>query len=113
MAFGTIDGVLRELRAENHVPMVSFVDALARQEWAGKLSYDLSMLRLWIARKGVPHPEAMVIYADGRGGGRPSAPYVDAFELTFFVDSRPGEVSTQGSAATLERLRSWADSHER
>jgi hypothetical protein len=109
----TIESVLHELREENHVPMARFAQELARQEWATSLSFDLSMLRLWVARKGVSHVEVMVTYGDGRGGGRPSEPYVDAFEVTFYVNSRPADVSRQDSAGAIERLRRWLDVKER
>jgi hypothetical protein len=109
----TIESVLDELREENHIPMAGFAQELARQEWAGRLSFDLSMLRLWIARKGVEHVEVMITYGDGRGGGRPSEPCLDAFEVTFFVDSRPAEVCMQDSAGAIERLRRWLDGEER
>jgi hypothetical protein len=80
----TIESVLDELREENHIPMA-----------------------------GVEHVEVMITYGDGRGGGRPSEPCLDAFEVTFFVDSRPAEVCMQDSAGAIERLRRWLDGEER
>jgi hypothetical protein len=109
----TIESVLNELREENHVPMVNFVEALNRQEWAARLSYDVSMLRLWIARKGVTRVQVMITYGDGHRGGRPLEPYVDAYELTIFADFKPDQMCTQDSVKTIERLQGWLESQER
>lgn len=105
----TLHSVLGELREEQHVPMTTLVEDLARSEWANSLCYDLSMLRLWISRKDAANAELMVVYADGRGGGRPSPPYDDAFETTIFSGSRAGERTTGSGTATVEKLQSWFD----
>ena len=103
----TIQSVLDELREEQHVPMLDLVEELQRRAWAGRLGWDLSMLRLWISSKDDGAIEAMVVYADGRGGGRASAPYLDAFATTLLDGSNPSEVSTESSADTIDTLQRW------
>ena len=103
----TLQNVLNELRYEQHAPMATLVEDLAQNEWANGLCYDLSMLRLWISRKSAATAEVMVVYADGRGGGRPSPPYEDAYETTIFGGADPDERLTGGRAATVKALRAW------
>lgn len=106
----TLWSVLEELREEQHVPMVTLLDALSEQEWAAKLCYDVSMLRLWISRQGREGVEVMVVYGDGRGGGRPVGPYLDVFEITFFAGADAGNVRTGTRENTIDTLRKWLES---
>jgi hypothetical protein len=103
----TIDDVTDELRDEGHRPMVRFVLELRERPWATELTFDLSMLRLWIARKGVPRVEAMIVYGDGRQGGRPRATDVDAYDLTFFREGGQDDLRALDAATALERIREW------
>ena len=103
----TLHSVLNELREERHVAMTALVEELARNEWADALCYDLSMLRLWISRKSSATTEVMIVYADARGGGRPSPPYDDAFEITIFGDSGAARRSMGSGTATIETLHAW------
>ncbi|MEZ4398408.1 MAG: hypothetical protein R3B06_00210 [Kofleriaceae bacterium] len=101
--------VLEELREEQHVPMAALLDALRQHEWATALRYDLSMLRLWISRQGTEVVEVMIVVGDGRGGGCPVEPYLDAFETTFFVGANAGNVKTGTKECTIEMLRQWLE----
>ncbi|MGE5737229.1 MAG: hypothetical protein ACM34E_19210 [Acidobacteriota bacterium] len=109
----SIAGVLGELQEESHIPMVGFVEELRRRPWATTLKYDLSMLRLWISREDAHDVEVMIIYDDGRKGGKPLEPYVDAFEMALFAGRDVSEVFTGTSFETIERLRAWLQQKSR
>lgn len=106
----TIDNVLHELCDEENPPMVRFVSELSRCDWAQTMVYDLSMLRLWIARPGSASVEIMVTYEDGRKGGRPAAPYVDVYEITEFSGAQRVRVSVHNLTDSLDWLSRWATS---
>jgi hypothetical protein len=108
MAYRTLDDVLEEARSEGHEPMGSLLDALRREPWARTLSYDMSMLRLWISQGEHHAPVIQVVYADGRGGGRPSPPYSDAFELTLLSGFGAGVVKCGVQAEVIASLGHWA-----
>jgi hypothetical protein len=100
---------MEELRDEGHGPMMKFVSALSRESWASGLDYDLSMLRLWIARKGVGRVEVMVTYGDGRKGGRPLNLDLDAYELTIFAGGGPQEAVIRNLHDTIDRIGAWLE----
>lgn len=106
----TLESVLLELRSEDHPPMVRLVEGLTRCHWAEALNYDLSMLRLWIARTNTEQVEVMVTYGDGRKGGRPIVPCVDSYEITLFAPSGAPQVSVHNLTGSLEWLRRWVSS---
>lgn len=110
MAMQPLWQVLEELREEQHAPMIALLDALRQHDWATTLRYDLSMFRLWIARPGVDAVEVMVVYGDGRGGGRPLKPYVDAFETTIFLGPGRPNVKIGTRENTIQSLRKWLES---
>lgn len=103
----SLEGVLSELVAENHPPMIELVNAIARESFAELLGCDLSMLRLWLGRsRSEKQHELMVTYADGREGGRPTPPFVDSYDLTFFGhDARTQQ--TANLDGTLRAIRAW------
>ena len=108
----TLAAVLDEVIDEDHVPMIELLNALSAEDWGDRLSFDLSMLRLWIARKGVAQTEVMIAYGDGRHGGRPLPPYRDAYEMTFFDGQERREVSMNTLQVTISRLLEWLKSTE-
>jgi len=67
------------------------------------------MLRLWLGRSRSDKPhDLMVTYADGREGGRPTPPFVDSYELTFFrADERTQQTANVDGA--LRAIRAWYD----
>jgi hypothetical protein len=72
------------------------------------------MLRLWIGRKNVGRLEVMVTYADGRGGGRPTDPDLDAFEITIFEAGTAVDTVTLNSRDSIDRIGRWlADANRR
>ena len=109
----SIDSVLSEFRRENHEPMAKFVETLKEQLWVNKLVFDLSMLRLWIARRGADRVEAMVVYGDGRGGGRPSPPYVDLYEFSINVENLQTGICNQNLELTVQKVGRWLENAER
>jgi hypothetical protein len=108
----TLQSALNELREEQHVPMTKLVEEMSRQDWAANLNYDVSMLRLWLSHEDYVSVEVMVTYGDGRGGGRPSEPFLDVFETKFFVGADVTEVTMGTAARTIKRLRLWLESKQ-
>ena len=105
----SLDDVLSELIEERHPPMIELVTAIAREPFAELLGCDLSMLRLWLGRsRSDKRHDLMVTYADGRGGGRPTPPFVESFELTFFGDGHPTQ-RTADLDGTIRAIREWYD----
>src|SRR5438270_9813208 len=78
----SLENVASEFRAEGHAPMLRLTRELEQQgAWVHDLIFDTSMLRLLVARPNASIPEAIVTYGDGRGGGRPVNPNLDAFDV--------------------------------
>jgi len=104
----TLTSVLDEARDEGHEPMVRFLTRLAEYQWSKGLAFDLSMLRLWIRRPIVQTVELMVCYGDDRGGGKPSDPTLDRYELIDFR-SGAGQISTSGTLSeVVDLVEQWA-----
>ncbi len=106
MAMRSLEAVRQEFDDEGHTAMVALLDKLAAQPWISELAFDVSMLRLWIARKGHTSPELMITYADGRNGGRPGEANLDRFDLTAFADACPSALGQSGDEA-IKSLRLW------
>ncbi len=80
----TAINVLKTLQEEGHPPMESLVQLISAQVWSKEFVYDLSMLRLLIAKQNsAPGTvDIIVTYGDGRQGGRPAPPFFDKFNIT-------------------------------
>src|SRR5512133_2331408 len=103
----TLENVLEEFRTETHLQMVLLIETLRNKVQGEPLKYDVSMLRLWIARKNASDVQVMVAYGDGRGGGRPVATELDSYELTIFASDSSPRVSVQDLSTTITLIRDW------
>jgi len=103
----TLENVLEEFRTENHLPMVLLIETLRDKVQGKPLKYDVSMLRLWIARRDASDVQVMVAYGDGRGGGRPVTTELDSYELTIFGVDSSLRVSVQDLSTTIALIRDW------
>lgn len=104
----TLGDVVEELEHEGHGPMTRFVSLLGEQPWSKELKFDLSMLRLWIARPTDHEVRIMVTYGDGRGGGLPLDMSLDRYEVSFFHQgSGVPVVETTTMNEALTRIADW------
>ena len=113
MAFGTLERVEKEFVHERHLPMQRLVKALKKESWPADIGWDASMLTLLIGTVSAQDRLAIVVFGDGRGGGRPPAEVqgLDVFDLSIYPRTGPTLLVGRYTSITeiVRALLAWRD----
>src|SRR3954470_3206605 len=101
-----LDAIIAEYVGAKHEPMVRLVKAIAQNPWATELDFDTSMLRLLVRRHGAKDAQVVIMYGDGRGGGRPRDLSLNKFDVG--VSGPPLErLEGLSMEDAIRRLENW------
>jgi hypothetical protein len=105
-----LSDIQAQMADDGHPPMASLGGEIAKQPWAGDLWFDTSMLRLLVARSGRQIEDLVITYAGGRGGGRPSDPTLDAFDVAIFDERQaPKLLRALPAGEVIRALAVWTE----